>query len=349
MRFGVKPLRNGLGLTLVELVAGVSVLAMGASVLMPALSSNREQARRQQCAINQKKIIGAYSLWGQDHGGFWPPRCAPADGCVEYNKVWILVDGPQGPNTVPEKAGTAYYTDPGLRNQGLAIVGLPGAVEDVDDYPLNPYVVPGWTFGQGFEVTNCPSDDQTVMATSSMNANELAKRGFEEGDVASAYEFFGTSYFTNISDGLPWKGHGDWAGPIVAQVNKMQGPNFNPDLVFRPGGYVVGMDLAPWYPASNAFIAALTGEDLGATVAGAKWHENQVAPAPASPTWLNGIAYHADGHVTFSRRDQLGFPGAIIPVPSAQCFITAEWSMFPLQLAPQFMSQQVGSICPSVN
>ena len=87
MRFGTKRWRSGRGLTLVELVVTVSASAMGMSLLMPGLSSSREQARRQQCAINQKKIMRGYALWGNDHGGFWPPRCSPADGCVEANDV----------------------------------------------------------------------------------------------------------------------------------------------------------------------------------------------------------------------------------------------------------------------
>jgi hypothetical protein len=335
-------------LTLVELVAGVSVLAMGVSVVMPALSSNREQGRRQQCAINQKKIIGAYALWGQDHGGFWPPRCAPADGCEEYNKVWILTEGLAG--VVSQQKGTAYYTDPGLRDEGLQIVGLPetelggeGGAANLEDYPLNTYVVPGWEFGEPFEVTHCPSDAGTIMTTSAMNSTTLARRGLAVGQVASLYEAFGTSYYTNIA-GCAWEGHGDWAGSVVAQANKLQGPNFNPDLLYRPGAYVAGIDLGIVFPHWQKFVASLTGENLGDRVAGAKWHEDSAA-AEGAPTWLNGNAYHADGHVTFGRRTEVAVIGAMIPVPSAQCFITAEWSLFPLKLKAQYMSPTGRAIC----
>jgi len=332
--------RSRRALTLIELVVTVAVAAMAVSLAAPALSTSREQARRQQCAINQKKIIKAYALWAQDHGGFWPPRCAPDDGCQEYNNVWILVDGPAGPSTVPKQAGTAYYDGP--RNTGSGLVGVPIDEGAVDDYPLNPYVVPGWAFGDPLEVTHCPSDDQTLEATSTMDTSDLAKRGFVVGDIGSAYEFFGTSYMTNAEGGLPWKGHGDWAGSVVTLLNKMQGPNFNPDLIYRPGAYVAGLEVAAWYPAWNQFIAALTGDNLGGPVIGAKWHEDQLAGAGK---WLNANAYHADGHVTFARRQNMEVIGQIIPLPSAQCFITPEWSMFPLKIPAQLMTPDRLAIC----
>ena len=338
--------RSRRGLTLVELVVAVAVAAMTVSLAVPALSTSREQARRQQCAINQKKIIKAYALWAQDHGGFWPPRCAPDDGCTLAKNVWILVDGPNGP--VAWQKGTAYYD--GARNRGLKLVGVPateGSQEDpvLDDYPLNQYVIPGWQFGDPFEVTHCPSDAGTILTTDQMDEANLARRGLSVGQVASLYEAFGTSYLTNLTNWLPWRGHGDWAGAIGSVINKMEGPNFNPDLVYRPGAYVAGLDLGAVHPHWNKLVGSFTGENLGDRMVGAKWHENAV-PADQIPLWLNANAYHADGHVTFTKRDELQNGGIIIPVVNSQCFITAEWSMFPLKLPNQLMQQQTACTPP---
>jgi type II secretory pathway pseudopilin PulG len=336
---------------LVELLVVISIIALLIAILLPSLSKAREQSRRAKCGSQQKQIITAYSLWGQDHNNFWPPRCGPGDGCELYKEVWILGTGKAG--AVAQKKGTAYFDDAGNREDGLGIVGLPSKklgsttneAHDEKDYPLNKYVVPGWKWPEEFTLTQCPSDSQTIRASSMMSAQGLQRRGFTVGQVGSAYEFFGTSYGTNISSPLPWKGFGDWAGSVVAQVNKMEGPLFNPDKIFRQGAFIVGIDLGIWYPSWNKFVGALTGDNLGDVVLGAKWHESKTPPLNVDAKWLNANAYFGDGHVAFQRYNELEFIGAIIPVPSAQCFVTPQWSLFPLKLKEQFLTEQVKQIC----
>jgi prepilin-type processing-associated H-X9-DG protein len=60
---------------------------------------------------------------------------------------------------------------------------------------------------------------------------------------------------------------------------------------------------------------------------------------------LNANAYYADGHVTFTRYDELENIGAILPSPSAQCFVTPQWSLFPLKLKPEFLTDAVMQVC----
>ena len=196
-------------------------------------------------------------------------------------------------------------------------------------------------------MTRCPSDMQTIRATADLDANDLARRGLTVGQTASAYELFGTSYGTNNESQLPWKGFGDWAGSVVAAVNKMQGPLFNPDKIYRQGAFIVGLDLGIWYPQWNNFVMVLTGESLGGVVLGAKWHESKTPPAAADAKWLNANAYFGDGHVNFTRYDRFEIVGTIIPAPSAQCFITPEYSMFPLKLDEHWLTDQYlnPSIC----
>jgi prepilin-type processing-associated H-X9-DG protein len=144
---------------------------------------------------------------------------------------------------------------------------------------------------------------------------------------------------------LPWKGFGDWAGSVVAQVNKMEGPLFNPDKVFRPGGFIAGLDLGIWYPQWNKFIGALSGNNLGEPVLGAKWHENTAAPLNQAAKWLNANAFFGDGHVEFRRYREMEIIGALVPVPSAQCFVTPQWSLFPLKLEAQWLTEPVLGVC----
>jgi prepilin-type N-terminal cleavage/methylation domain-containing protein len=328
-------LGDGRGFTLVELLVVISIIALLIAVLLPSLSRAREQARRAKCASQQKQIITAYSLWAQDHQNFWPPRCGPADGCSPRSSY--IINSSKN-RLVPERLGKSFYD--GSSSNPLGIVGFPEADEDgtarnLGSYPLNKYVIPGWTWPEPFELTQCPSDVQTLRVTPRLGG----RRGLAVGQVGSAYGLFGTSYGTNNASFLPWRGFGDWGGSIVAQINMMLGPNYNPDKIYRPGAFAVGYDLGFWYPQWNEFARDL----LGQAVLGAKWHESKAAPTDRVAKWLNANAYFGDGHVAFSRYEEMETIGALIPFPSAQCFITPEWSLFPLKLRADLLAAQ--SVC----
>ena len=59
--------------TLIELLVVVAIIALLVSILLPALSEAREQARRAVCASNQHQIVVASHLYGQDYNGDLPP------------------------------------------------------------------------------------------------------------------------------------------------------------------------------------------------------------------------------------------------------------------------------------
>lgn len=73
-------MRNGLnceygrkkGFTLVELLVVISIIALLMSVLMPALSRAREQARAMKCASSLKQMGLGWQMYADENDGYFP-------------------------------------------------------------------------------------------------------------------------------------------------------------------------------------------------------------------------------------------------------------------------------------
>lgn len=63
--------------TLIELLVVVSIIAILAALLMPALQRSLIGARGVVCVNNQKQVTGVFMQYGMDNGGLWPnSNCA---------------------------------------------------------------------------------------------------------------------------------------------------------------------------------------------------------------------------------------------------------------------------------
>jgi prepilin-type N-terminal cleavage/methylation domain-containing protein len=76
----MKALRPSRGFTLVELLVVLAILAMLASLLLPALARAREHARRIQCISNLKQVSLGFKIYTHDHEGNYPWHTPVSDG-----------------------------------------------------------------------------------------------------------------------------------------------------------------------------------------------------------------------------------------------------------------------------
>jgi prepilin-type N-terminal cleavage/methylation domain-containing protein len=61
--------RRAAGFTLIEMLVVISIIALLVAILMPALSSAREQTRRVICSSNVRQFMIAVTLYDLDYLG----------------------------------------------------------------------------------------------------------------------------------------------------------------------------------------------------------------------------------------------------------------------------------------
>jgi prepilin-type N-terminal cleavage/methylation domain-containing protein len=142
--------------TLVELLVVIAVIAILASLLLPALAKSKSQSRRVGCINDQRQLILAWNLYALDHEGTLTPNghANPEDHAAPKN--WVAGDTHF---YLPAYTNTQFLLDPNYAAFGdyvksasvfkcpedRSVLKRDGArsAAHVRSYALNAYL--GWT------------------------------------------------------------------------------------------------------------------------------------------------------------------------------------------------------------
>lgn len=183
-----RPLPSRRGFTLIELLVVISIIATLMSLVLPAVQSAREAARRVQCLSNLKNLGLAIQNFSSGRGGQLPlvMDAAPGLAGTTGNTIWVMQLFPY-----LDRADTHEYI-----NQATTAAAANTAVTSV--------------LGQSYAVLQCPNDATHFKQPGGLSYGANIGYGSWTGSatgVTFAYDFMAgdhsaASYDWNASAGM---------------------------------------------------------------------------------------------------------------------------------------------------
>ncbi len=152
-------MRRGHAFSMIELLVAVAVVAILASMLLPALGSARRHAHRVTCAAHLAQMGHAFIMYASDHRGLAMPLAYTDPELVGAGPAifWWGTDDPVRPD--PTRGFLWPYLQAELREKGLfecpaqawgsytpqGAAGQPTSTYGYNGYFLSPPHTPGWS------------------------------------------------------------------------------------------------------------------------------------------------------------------------------------------------------------
>ncbi len=200
--------------TLVELLVVISIIAMLAAILMPALAKSREMSKRIVCVGNLKQMGTAMAMYSSDYDGYVLTHRvdSAAAGTVEYGHWWAR-DGMGG-----------YLNYKGGKSFSYATVKWKGGVFDC---PTNPNGLDigqsgSGTINYGFNTNSLGLGMAVIGAggtiTPFLKAQNVSPDTLVAGDTGPVF---------NNANGSSYFGYGVWASYGLWGVNPLHSNGYN--------------------------------------------------------------------------------------------------------------------------
>lgn len=206
-----KPLATRRGFTLIELLVVISIIATLMSLVLPAVQSAREAARRVQCLNNMKNLGLAIHNFSSGRGGALPLLSEPAPGLASTsgNTIWAFQLLPY-----MDRADTHEYV-----SQAADATAAATAVNAV--------------LGASYQFLQCPNDVNHFKQPGGLSYGANIGYGSWDAAVATgvtgAYDFTATDHSAASFD---WNGNAGsvaYAEPTDKQVARATGVFWFPD------------------------------------------------------------------------------------------------------------------------
>jgi prepilin-type N-terminal cleavage/methylation domain-containing protein/prepilin-type processing-associated H-X9-DG protein len=208
------------GFTLIELLVVISIIAILASMLLPAIGMIRDLAQSTRCASNQRQIGLSASVYEQDNEGrilptvdaFWPDHWSirlgfpndyldVGDSLWDVNRLGGVLRG------CPALSTSEYYTT----------TAVPGAEYWSVGYGQSKFIKPNYDNWPGaFVITNewgnvrYPTIDQVGERATRLRFADSGRSGlWIDFDIGDPIHYASIARHRERTNALFWDGHGE--------------------------------------------------------------------------------------------------------------------------------------------